>query len=161
MYRARAVNAVPPDLPDGDSEMLNDKTSPSPASVAPVRLLFGLQLSAYTDTCTWSGVHLTYVRQYSFLQPAADGKSLLIIWCTVPFTFQPPWHLYAARKPRKKKEKSGFSKRLHIHYSTNMLRSRISLPFLFLFFFARKSRRLSIRIIDVLIKYVQKDTRVK
>lgn len=67
-------------LPDGDSEMLNDKTSPSPAAVAAVRLLLGLQLSAYTNTCTRSGGHLTYARQYSFLHPAADGESLLIIW---------------------------------------------------------------------------------
>jgi hypothetical protein len=44
---------------------------------------------------------LTYVRQYSFLQPAADGESLLIIWCTVPFSFQPPWHLYAAQQSKR------------------------------------------------------------
>lgn len=82
--------------------MLNDKTSPSSAAAAAaVRLLFGLQLSAYTKTCTRSGGHLTYVRQYSFLQPPADGKSLLIIWCTVPFSFQPPWHLYAANDQKR------------------------------------------------------------
>jgi len=78
------------DLPDGDSEMLNDKTSPSSDPVAAVRLLLGLQLSAYTNTCRRSGGHLTYARQYSFFQPAADGKLLLIIWCIVPFSFQPP-----------------------------------------------------------------------
>jgi hypothetical protein len=31
-----------------------------------------------------------YARQYSFFQPAADGKSLLIIWYVVLLSFQLP-----------------------------------------------------------------------